>query len=63
MPLGLSLDQVLLLATGGLLEVCVLLLLALVVARARARGAAARRRELREQGPPVVVGVVVDHRA
>lgn len=60
MPLGLTLDQVLLLATGGLAEVCVLLVLAIVVARARARGAAARRRELRESGPSVVVGVVVD---
>jgi hypothetical protein len=59
-PLGLTLDQVLALATGGLLEVCVLLLLAIVVARVRARAAAARVRELRQSAPAVVVGVVVE---
>ncbi|MBC3763495.1 hypothetical protein ACUN7V_19085 [Quadrisphaera oryzae] len=59
MPLGLTLDQVLLLATGALVEVCVLLVLAIVVARTRARRAAARRRALRGSGPPVVLGVVV----
>jgi hypothetical protein len=59
-PLGLTLDQVLVLATGGLVEVCVLLLLALAVARVRRRAAAARVRVLRASPPAVVVGVVVD---
>ncbi|MBF5081208.1 hypothetical protein [Quadrisphaera sp. INWT6] len=55
----LPLDQVLDLATGGLLELCGVLLLLVIAARVRAARASARRRELAASAPHVVVGTVV----